>query len=420
MRFLHISDLHIGKVVNDFSMLEDQKFILEQIAGIAGANHVDAVVIAGDVYDRAIPSGEAVLLFDQFLTGLSEQKIPVLLISGNHDSQERLSFGKELLGKQGVYIAGIKEEDLVTVEFEEASSDSALDSTLDFTEEKFLTQFVLLPFLKPSQAGASNSQEAVEKMLARYWEEERKQAGRKNGSGRKRESGRKSGSEKKNRVLVTHFFVTDSGRAPELSDSETTIHVGGIDNVEASVFEGFDYTALGHIHKQQQVGERPVWYAGAPLAYSFGEIRQQKGALLISIDGQGLSEVQPIPLRPMRRMRRISGTLSELLAKGQEDVQKQDYIQAELWDQGELIDPIGTLRSVYPNVMQILRKPAGQDEEKQNYELSENRIRTEKKDALALFEDFYQEVREKPLAEEGKRIVEELVKELEGQEGSKK
>lgn len=395
MKFLHISDLHIGKVVNDFSMLEDQKFILDQIAGIALANHVDAVVVAGDVYDRAIPSGEAVLLFDQFLTELSGHEIPVLLISGNHDSPERLSFGKELLGKQGVYIAGMKEENLVTVEFQKPAPDSR--------GKESITQFVLLPFLKPSQAEASTSQEAVEKVLGRYWEQEKEKK-----------------AEKKNRVLVTHFFVTDSGRTPELSDSETTIHVGGLDNVEASVFEGFDYTALGHIHKQQQIGERAVWYAGAPLSYSFGEIHQQKGVLLVDISGQGLLEIQQIPLRPMRRMRRISGPLNELLAKGQEDPQKQDYIQAELWDQGELIDPIGTLRSVYSNIMQIVRKPSGQDGEKRNYEVSGSCMQTEKKDALDLFEDFYQEVREKTLDEEGKRIVEELVKELEGQEGSKK
>lgn len=395
MKFLHISDLHIGKVVNDFSMLEDQKFILEQIVGIAGTNRVNAIVIAGDIYDRAIPSGEAVMLFDQFLTKLSEQKIPVLLISGNHDSPERLSFGKELLGKQGVYIAGMREDDPVTIEFREP--------VLDSSGKEIITQFVLLPFLKPSQVEASTSHEAVEKLLGQYWKQEKT-----------KESGRK------NRVLVTHFFVTDSGKAPELSDSETTVHVGGLDNVEASLFAGFDYTALGHIHKQQRIGKTAAWYAGAPLSYSFDEIHQQKGALLVSIGEQGLLEVQQVPLRPMRRMRRISGSLNDLLAKGQEDSQKQDYIQAELWDQGELIDPIGTLRSVYPNIMQIVRKPADRGGEGQDKEQADKSISAAKKDALAMFEDFYREVRERGLTEEGKTAVEELIKELEGQEGSGK
>lgn len=395
MKFLHISDLHIGKVVNDFSMLEDQKFILEQIVGIAGTNRVNAIVIAGDIYDRAIPSGEAVMLFDQFLTKLSEQKIPVLLISGNHDSPERLSFGKELLGKQGVYIAGMREDDPVTIEFREP--------VLDSSGKEIITQFVLLPFLKPSQVEASTSHEAVEKLLGQYWKQEKT-----------KESGRK------NRVLVTHFFVTDSGKAPELSDSETTVHVGGLDNVEASLFAGFDYTALGHIHKQQRIGKTAAWYAGAPLSYSFDEIHQQKGALLVSIGEQGLLEVQQVLLRPMRRMRRISGSLNDLLAKGQEDSQKQDYIQAELWDQGELIDPIGTLRSVYPNIMQIVRKPADRGGEGQDKEQADKSISAAKKDALAMFEDFYREVRERGLTEEGKTAVEELIKELEGQEGSGK
>lgn len=392
MRFLHISDLHIGKVVNDFSMLEDQKFILDQIAGMAQANQVDAVVIAGDIYDRAIPSGEAVILFDRFLTELSACGIQILLISGNHDSPERLSFGKQLFSRQGVHIAGVWEKNLATAEFREPVPGSV--------RKEIITQFVLLPFVKPAQAGAASCGEAVEKILAEYWEQEKK-----------------DGKKTKNRVLVTHFFVTDSGREPELSDSETTIHVGGLDNVECSVFEGFDYVALGHIHKSQQIGERPVWYAGSPLKYSFGETNQEKCALLVSMGEKGLGEVRRLPLRPIREMRKISGSLKELLAKGQEDMRKQDYIQANLTDKGELIDPIGTLRSVYPNVMQIVRRAEDQEMENADFEASGSRRLAEKRDVLALFTDFYREVRGEELTEEGKGIVENLVKELEGQEG---
>lgn len=393
MKFLHISDLHIGKVVNDFSMLEDQQFILNQIAGMAQANQVDAVVIAGDVYDRAIPSGEAVTLLDKFLTELSVHGIQVLMISGNHDSPERLSFGRELLGRQGVYIAGVQEEKLVTVEFRERIQDSL--------RKEFVTQFVLLPFLKPAQVQAATSGEAVEKVLAQYWEQEKKK-----------------GRKKKNRVLVTHFFVTDSGREPELSDSETTIHVGGLDNVEFSVFKGFDYVALGHIHKPQQIGRYPAWYAGSPLKYSFGETKQEKCALLVHMGENGLEEVRKLSLRPMRQMRKISGSLQELLAKGQEDTGKQDYIQANLSDEGELINPIGVLRSVYPHVMQIVRMER-QDMGELGFEASGSRRLAEKRDVLALFADFYQEVRGEALTEEGRKIVENLVKELEGQKGTK-
>lgn len=388
MRFLHISDLHIGKVVNDFSMLEDQWFILGQIAGIAEENQVDAVVIAGDVYDRAIPSGEAVTVFDRFLTELSSCGIRVLMISGNHDSPERLSFGRKLLKGQGIHIAGVQEEGLITVEFWEPEPESL--------RKQILTQFVLLPFLKSSQMDASTSEEAVKKALAGYWEAEKK-----------------VGKKKKNRVLVTHFFVTDSGREPELSDSETTVHVGGLDNVDASVFAGFDYTALGHIHKPQQVGAHPIWYAGSPLKYSFGETGQEKCALLVTLGAEGLSEVKPILLRPMREMRKVSGSLKELLGQGPGD-RREDYIQAILSDQGELIDPIGTLRSVYPNVMQILRKTKEQEGEREAFETSVSRQLLKKRDGLSLFEDFYREVRGEELTLEEKEFMGNLVKELEG------
>ena len=386
MKFLHVSDLHIGKVVNDFSMLEEQRFILDQISGMAVANKVEAVVIAGDIYDRAIPPGEAVTLFDAFLTGLVRAKIQVVMISGNHDSPERISFGGRLFDAQGVHIAGVAQEALTRVEIE---------------GEEGTTEFVLLPFIKSAQAGAANSAEAVEKLLARYWEEEK--------------SARVEAGGYKNRVLVTHYFVTDAGREPELSDSETTIHVGGLDNVDASLFAGFDYVALGHIHKPQQIGDHPVWYAGSLLKYSFGEVMQSKCALLVTMGEEGLAEVRKLPLQPLHDFRKIKGSLKELLEAGQcAGEERFDYLQAILTDKGELIDPMGTLRSVYPNMMQIIR------EEKELTGAGEELTKagagtlTQRKDALALFEEFYRQVREEPLSEEGKSIVAELVKELEG------
>lgn len=386
MKFLHVSDLHIGKVVNDFSMLEEQRFILDQISGMAVANKVEAVVIAGDIYDRAIPPGEAVTLFDAFLTGLVRAKIQAVMISGNHDSPERISFGGRLFDAQGVHIAGVAQEALTRVEIE---------------GEEGTTEFVLLPFIKSAQAGAANSAEAVEKLLARYWEEEK--------------AARVEAGGYKNRVLVTHYFVTDAGREPELSDSETTIHVGGLDNVDASLFAGFDYVALGHIHKPQQIGDHPVWYAGSLLKYSFGEVMQSKCALLVTMGEEGLAEVRKLPLQPLHDFRKIKGSLKELLEAGQcAGEERFDYLQAILTDKGELIDPMGTLRSVYPNMMQIIR------EEKELTGAGEELTKagagtlTQRKDALALFEEFYRQVREEPLSEEGKSIVAELVKELEG------
>ena len=218
MKFLHTSDLHIGKNVNGFSMLEDQKHILEQMKQIAMEEKVDAVVVAGDIYDRAIPSTEAVELLDDFLTSLLAEKIPVLMISGNHDSGERVAFADRILEKQGLYIAGGDEGDVKRVTFE---------------DEYGMVDFVCLPFVKPAVVGAKSSAEAVENIL----------------------SGVPMTLDLRTRhVLVTHFFVTgESGEAPELSDSETKVNVGGLDNVPASLFGMFDYVALGHIHKPMNI-----------------------------------------------------------------------------------------------------------------------------------------------------------------------
>lgn len=384
MKFLHIADLHIGKVVNDFSMLEDQRFILEQISGMAEANKVDAVVIAGDIYDRAIPPGEAVTLLDHFLNTLTKLDIQVIMISGNHDSPERISFGENLFRRQGVHIAGTWKEKLTTAVLE---------------KEGCVTEFVLLPFVKPAQLGARTCGEAVECILDRYWQEEDK-------------------NKQKNRVLVTHFFVTDGGKEPELSDSETTIHVGGLDNVDASLFRGFDYVALGHIHKPQQIGSLPIWYAGSPLKYSFGEAKQTKEALLVSMGKEGLKEIKELPLRPLREMRKIEGSLKEIMEEATKTVienreQHQDYIQAYLTDKGELIDPIGTIRSIYPNVMQIVRGEIEGSSHKADMHTGRSRMLAGQRDVIPLFEAFYQEVNETKLSEESKKIVTDVAKELE-------
>ncbi len=373
MRFLHISDLHIGKVVNDFSMLEEQKLILEQLVSLAAENKVDALVIAGDIYDRAIPPGEAVSLFDQFLTKLSDQEIQIIMISGNHDSPERISFGEHLLCARGVHIAGVWNRQAKRVLLGD-------------------TEFVLLPFFKPVREEETDSNSAVARALERYWQQEQEE------------------SLEKQRVLITHFFVTDQGKEPALSESETTIHVGGLDNVEASLFDGFDYVALGHIHRCQQIGERPVWYSGSTLKYSFGECGQEKCALLVNLE-EHRAEVTRLPLHPAKEFRIIRGSLEELLRQGQEDERRSDYLQAVLTDRGELIDPMGTLRSVYPNMMQILR--AGEWEQEQRAEQKADRMLARRKDPVALFEAFYEEVTGETLLAEGKKAVTDIIRELE-------
>ena len=381
MKFLHVADLHIGKIVNDFSMLEDQKFILEQIKDLAVKHVVEGILIAGDIYDRAIPPAEAVAVFDKFVTELSDLGILVFMISGNHDSPERISFGEGVLDRAGVYIAGVLKEELKVVKI-----------SRDYGE----IQVLLLPFVKPGQVDARTTEEAVEKLLSRYWEKENKQ------------------DEKVHRILVTHYFVTDAGREPELSDSETTVHVGGLDNVDAALFEEFDYVALGHIHKPQRIGEHPIWYAGSPLKYSFGETKQTKQILMITIDENGLEEVEAIDLKPLREMRKLKGSLRELMENSfYRDTYGMDYIQAVLTDKGELIDAMGTLRNAYPNMMQIVREDILKAETEEFSETAGRRNLAEAKDTNALFAAFYREVRGEELGEEGRGIIAELIKEME-------
>ncbi|MBQ7955672.1 MAG: exonuclease SbcCD subunit D [Lachnospiraceae bacterium] len=360
MKFLHTSDLHIGKSVNGFSMLEDQRYILEQIKTITVTEKIDAVVIAGDIYDRAIPSTEAVELLDSFLTGLLLEQIPVIMISGNHDSGERVAFADRILEKQGLYIAGGDEGEVKRVVLED-----------DYGP----VDFVCLPFVKPAVVQAKNSAEAVERIL----------------------SGVPMTMDLRTRnVLVTHFFVTgEGGEAPELSDSETKVNVGGLDNVPVSLFDMFDYVALGHIHKPQRIGKSEVYYAGSPLKYSFSEVKGSKYVNIVTLKEKGQVQVEKKELVPLREMRVIKGSLAQLLAMGQEEEAnaREDYVQAVLTDEVELLDPIGALRSVYPNVMQIVLEK----NLKEQGDVSEIRVQLGQKSTEELFADFYEMLKgEKP------------------------
>ncbi len=372
MKFLHTGDLHIGKIVNDFSMIEDQKYILQQMIEMAKEEKVDAVVIAGDIYDRAIPSAEAVTLLNMFLTQLVRLNITVILISGNHDSPERIEFAEEILQESNVYIAGVYKERLKKV---------------NFTDEYGTITFVLAPFIKPALAEAKTSGEAVKNILSRETLD---------GNGRQ--------------VLVTHFFVTNEGQEPELADSETTFHVGGLDNVEASLFKDFDYVALGHIHKPQQIKDKPIYYAGSPLAYSFSEAGKTKTVNLVEIKAKGDISVRQLALSPLHEMRKIRGSLKELMAD--EVVQAanpSDYIQAQLTNEEELIDPISTLRSVYPNVMQIILLK----NESRGKEEYESKMPEKRKSIPELFSDFYEILREEEPDENRMEVITETAREAE-------
>lgn len=318
MKLLHVSDFHLGKWVNGFSMLEDQEYILAQILDIADAEQADGMVIAGDVYDKQVPPGEAVRLFDEFLTKLSRRGIPAFVISGNHDSAERLAFGARLLAASGVYVSPVYDGRVVRAELEDAHGTVGI---------------YLLPFLKPAlvrhvygEEGTQSYQEALQTAVS-HLEVDTSQRN----------------------VLVAHQFVTGASRC----DSET-VSVGGLDNVDVSVFEDFDYVALGHIHGPQRMGRETVRYCGTPLKYSFSEAEQEKSVTVVELGAKGDVCVRAVPLRPLRDMRRLRGSYMEVTAREfYAGKNTQDYLQITLTDEEEIPGAMEKLRVVYPNLMQL-------------------------------------------------------------------
>ncbi len=380
MKLLHTADLHIGKKIFELSMIEDQKYILNQIFEIAVRERIDVLLIAGDVYDRSVPPTEAVSLLDDFLTRFIEAEITVIMISGNHDSPERVSFAERILEKKGLYIAGNYCVPLKTVTLEDKYGP---------------VTFVCMPFVKPAVTGNATCEQAVEQMLSTL---------------------PMTMDDNRRHVLLTHFFVTgEQGETPELSDSECDVNVGGLDNVSARLFQAFDYVALGHIHRPQHIGKGNVYYAGAPLKYSFSEALNEKSVNLVELGQPGTVEVKRISLTPLREMRCIKGRLQDLMDRELLEIlgdAREDYVQATLTDTEELIDPIGTLRSVYPNVLQILLEK-NQVSADLEYESS---IRRVKKSTAKLFGEFYEMLKGESLDEKRLAIVKEVALEAEEME----
>lgn len=393
MRILHTADLHIGKTVNNFSMLEDQKYVLTQMVNMVKGQNIQAFIIAGDVYDRPIPAAEAVEVFHDFIQQLHETGVEIFCISGNHDSPERLSFVQDILGKHGVHFAG-------------TYKDSCRQVVLQ--DEHGPVEFTLMPFVKAAVLGETTSEEAVRHMLRDTFDK----------NAAKPVSIERTEAEKETsvrKILITHYFVTNAGREPELSDSESQVSVGGLDNVDASLFLPFHYTALGHIHKPQRMDREndklnPVIYAGSPLAYSFSESAQEKSVVLIELGEKGVSSIERLPLQPLHRMRKIKGSLEELISPiVSEHLDRDDYLQVTLTDVDELIDPIGTLRTVYPNVMQLLFEKK-EKESTGDFAVTES---LDKKTTEELFEDFYSLIREDTMDEARRSVIQDIIRELE-------
>jgi len=322
MKFIHLSDLHIGKVVNSYSMLAEQRHVFEQIIGYIKTEKPDAVIIAGDIYDRAIPGVEAVRLFDDFLTDLACEDVTVMIISGNHDSPERLNYASRLLSDKKLFLYG--------------SFDGTLKKIV-LTDKYGEVNFWLLPFIKPVSVRGFLGEQEIES-YGEVLEAILKPA--------------KIDFSARN-VLVSHQYYTKAGIAPIHSDSELT-PVGGLDAIDSSLIEKFDYAALGHLHGAQRAGASHVCYAGSPVKYSFSEWRQEKSANLVVLNEKGSLEIKTLPLVPIHDMREIKGEIDKLMSSEVSSLaDKEDYLRVILTNEEEIMDAIGKLRSVYPNIMSL-------------------------------------------------------------------
>ena len=318
MKLIHLSDLHLGKRVNNFPMLEDLAYILDRILEIIDGEQPDAVRIAGDVYDKTVPSAEAVALLDDFLVKLADRSLPVLLISGNHDSPERLAFANRLMEGRGVHIAPVYHGQVAPVTLEDAHGP---------------VDFWLLPFLKPAHIRRFFPEEGVESFtdaMACAIRHMPLDPARRN-------------------VLVTHQFVTGAERC----ESEE-LSVGGVDNVDASVFAPFDYVALGHLHGPQNVDGARVRYCGTPLKYSFSEVRHQKSVTVAELGDKGTLDVRTVPLIPKRDMVELRGGFAQVTSpEFYSQVDRDAYVRVILTDENDIYDAMGQLRPIYPNLMRL-------------------------------------------------------------------
>ena len=374
MKLLHISDLHIGKIIYDQSLLEDQEYILKEIIKIVEKEKVDALLIAGDVYDRSVPPADAVDVLNNFLNILIKKlKIKVFIIAGNHDSKERLNFGSKIFENDGLYIQTNYDGKIKCIELSENIN------------------IYMLPFLKPIEVKQYFQDEKIE-----TYDDAIKQI-----------MNNEEINEEDVNILMAHQFVTAGQKNPETCESET-VNVGGVENIDFSHFDKFDYVALGHIHGPQHIGRENVRYSGSILKYSFSEANHNKSAVLIDIKNKKDFNYKLIPLIPLRDMRIIKGPIEELLKKeNYEDTNTQDFIKAVITNKEAIYDAIGQIRRVYPNTLSLEISNIKTDA--QNTEL-ESIKKIKQKSEFELFDDFYEFQNNVRLDEEQKQIMEEIIK----------
>ena len=371
MKLMHVGDLHLGKSLGDFDLTEDQEYLLNQLLGIVEKQAVDAVLIAGDVYDKAIPSEAATRMLDYFLSSLAKRNVYVYMVSGNHDSDERLNYGSNLFETNHIYISTKYEGNLYK-------------QTLKVGKDE--ADIYLLPFVKASQvrhflpgAKIESYDDAVRAILDKA-----------------------NIDESRNNVLVAHQFVMGKSEDPELSGSESlgTQSVGTVEKIGYDCFDLFDYVALGHIHSPQQVGRKEVRYSGSPLKYSISEVNNEKSVTLITVSGKGKVEIELVPIKPMRNMRHLRGKIKDILDKASVAA-PEDFIYATLTDEEIISDAMGIFQQVYPNTVKIDydNSHTREIEQVDISKIAENRSFAE------LISDFYRQIYGCEISEEEMEIM---------------
>ncbi len=381
MRFFHLSDLHIGKQLYHYSLREEQTQVLDEIVEQAKTLHPDAILIAGDIYDKSVPSAEAVTIFDDFLTKLSQiiPAIPVLIISGNHDSAQRLRYAAGILRRHQIYVASHAPR----------TADESIER-VTFTDEYGEVDVYMLPFLKPSYVRDVFGDDAPDSY-----------SGAVAGLIKREEID----FENRRNILMSHQFYTGV-HAPEVCDSET-ISVGGIDNVDISAVENFDYVALGHLHGRQRVGQAHIRYCGTPLKYSVSEADHKKCLTMVTLKEKGTKpEITKLPLSVIRDVKRKRGTLSEIMSKVNEK-EKDDYVSITLTDEIEPYQPKKQLQSVYSHILEVRI-----DNTRTRNKLLEFEMEEIAKDPLEAFCDFYREIQGKEIDEEERAFMMKIMEEI--------
>lgn len=374
---MHLADLHLGKRVNGFSMMEDQEYILNRILEIMEEEQPDGLLIAGDVYDKTIPPAEAVRRMDDFLTAVAEKHVPVFLISGNHDSAERVAFGHQLMQGSGIWISPV------------------YDGTIrhhTLGDRWGEVNIYLIPFLRPSAVRSFFPDVEIEDYtdaLRTIIENLQVDTSRRN-------------------VVLAHQFVTAAGALPETCDSEQ-LSVGGLDRVDGSVFSPFDYTALGHLHGPQRVGSETIRYAGSPLKYSFSELHQKKSVTVVELRAKGETEIRQIPLQPRREMTELRGTFEEILEEARKKGEPQtDYYHMILTDETDVVDALSRLREYYPNIMLLDYDNRRTRSQKEVEQLD----RVEERTPGELFAALYEQQNGQEMDSDRKEYLDGLIREI--------